>query len=51
VRAAREGFVAELRRKLAVAERAYLEDLMGSRDAVEGLEAFLAKRPARWENR
>jgi cyclohexa-1,5-dienecarbonyl-CoA hydratase len=51
VRAAREGFSAELRRKLAVVERAYLEDLMRSRDAVEGLEAFLAKRPARWENR
>jgi cyclohexa-1,5-dienecarbonyl-CoA hydratase len=51
VRAAREGFVAELRRKLAVLERAYLEDLMRSHDAVEGLEAFLAKRPALWENR
>jgi len=51
VRAAREGFTAELRRKLAVVERAYLDELMASRDAVEGLEAFLAKRPARWENR
>lgn len=51
VRAAREGFTAELRRKLAIVERAYLGELMGTRDAVEGLEAFLAKRPAHWEDR
>ncbi len=28
-----------------------LEELMSTRDAVEGLEAFIEKRPAKWENR
>jgi cyclohexa-1,5-dienecarbonyl-CoA hydratase len=32
-------------------ERLYLEKLMITRDAVEGLQAFLAKRPAHWEHR
>jgi cyclohexa-1,5-dienecarbonyl-CoA hydratase len=36
---------------LAAAERLYLEDLMGTHDATEGLEAFLAKRAPAWEHR
>ncbi len=36
---------------LAAAERLYLEDLMGTHDATEGLEAFLAKRAPDWEHR
>lgn len=32
-------------------ERAYLQDLMATEDAVEGLQAFLAKRPPQWRNR
>jgi cyclohexa-1,5-dienecarbonyl-CoA hydratase len=48
VRAARVGFVEEARRRLAQVETLYLEELMRSRDATEGLEAFLAKRPPAW---
>ncbi len=32
-------------------ERFYLEELMKTHDAVEGIEAFLAKRPPEWRNR
>lgn len=51
VRAARFDSVERIRRKLAEVERLYLEDLMATRDAVEGLNAFLAKRPPVWEDR
>jgi cyclohexa-1,5-dienecarbonyl-CoA hydratase len=51
VRAARLDFAARMTTKLALVERLYLEELMISRDAVEGLQAFLAKRPAHWEHR
>lgn len=36
---------------LATAQRIYVEDLMHTRDAVEGLEAFVAKRQPSWEHR
>ncbi|MAF65591.1 MAG: cyclohexa-1,5-dienecarbonyl-CoA hydratase [Planctomycetes bacterium] len=36
---------------LADLEERYLSELMETHDAVEGIEAFLAKRPARWEDR
>ena len=32
-------------------ERLYLDELMKSHDANEGINAFLAKRPAEWKNR
>lgn len=51
VRAARAGAVERIAEKLAAVERLYLEDLMATPDALEGLSAFLAKRPARWEDR
>ena len=51
VRAARIGFIGRVTAKLEAVERLYLDELMSTRDAVEGLEAFLAKRPAKWENR
>ena len=38
-------------RKLDAVERLYLEELMATRDAVEGLTAFLEKRPPVWEDR
>ncbi|MGO8916892.1 MAG: cyclohexa-1,5-dienecarbonyl-CoA hydratase [Stellaceae bacterium] len=51
MRAARLDLVERVRVKLARVEALYLDDLMATRDAVEGLEAFLAKRPPRWEHR
>ena len=51
VKAARIGYVKRVIAKLHKVERLYLKDLMSTRDAVEGLEAFIAKRPAKWENR
>jgi len=51
VRAARLDYVARLRDKLAQVERLYLNELMATHDAVEGLAAFLEKRPPRWEHR
>jgi cyclohexa-1,5-dienecarbonyl-CoA hydratase len=50
VRAARLDYVARVKTKLAAVEHLYLNELMATRDAVEGLEAFLAKRPAQWEH-
>ncbi len=51
VRAARYDFVYRIRRKLAEVERLYLEELMATHDAQEGLSAFIAKRPPVWEDR
>ncbi len=51
VRAARLDHTEKVLAKLEAVERLYLEELMSTHDAVEGLEAFIAKRPARWENR
>jgi cyclohexa-1,5-dienecarbonyl-CoA hydratase len=50
VHAARFDFVARVRRKLAEVERLYLKELMVTHDAVEGLTAFIAKRPPVWED-
>ena len=51
LRAARAG----VRRKVEVAldavERIYLDEVMATRDANEGIEAFLGKRPPQWEDR
>jgi cyclohexa-1,5-dienecarbonyl-CoA hydratase len=49
--AARASYVADVRRRLAEVERLYLERLMQTRDANEGLAAFLAKRKPKWEHR
>jgi cyclohexa-1,5-dienecarbonyl-CoA hydratase len=51
VHAARFDFVARVRRKLGEVERLYLKELMATHDAVEGLTAFIAKRPPVWEDR
>jgi len=51
VKAARHDYCSRIANKLNEVERLYLEELMSTRDAVEGLTAFTAKRPAKWENR
>jgi cyclohexa-1,5-dienecarbonyl-CoA hydratase len=51
VKAARHDYCTRVLAKLKEVENLYLESLMSTRDAVEGLEAFTAKRPAKWENR
>jgi cyclohexa-1,5-dienecarbonyl-CoA hydratase len=50
VRAARRGFATRFLSELAEVEKVYLENLMSTTDAVEGLQAFLEKRPPRWRN-
>jgi cyclohexa-1,5-dienecarbonyl-CoA hydratase len=51
VRAAREPFAELARARLDDVEALYLEKLMATRDAKEGLEAFLQKRAPKWEHR
>jgi cyclohexa-1,5-dienecarbonyl-CoA hydratase len=51
VKAARAGFAERISAKLETVERLYTDDLMASRDALEGLTAFIDKRPAKWEHR
>lgn len=48
VRAARADYCARVRTKLASVERSYLDELMRTHDAVEGIEAFIAKRTVQW---
>ena len=50
VRAARHGTTVRIATKLAAIERIYLDELMATADAVEGLTAFIEKRPARWKD-
>jgi cyclohexa-1,5-dienecarbonyl-CoA hydratase len=51
VAAARDEYRQRVIAKLERVEKLYLEKLMATHDAVEGLTAFLEKRPAAWENR
>jgi cyclohexa-1,5-dienecarbonyl-CoA hydratase len=51
VRAAREPFAELARARLEDVEALYLEKLMATRDAREGLEAFMQKRAPKWEHR
>lgn len=48
IAAARVGYAADVRARLGVVERQYLEVLMRTNDANEGLRAFLDKRAPRW---
>ena len=51
VQAAREPFAELARVRLSDVEALYLERLMATRDANEGLQAFIAKRQPVWEHR
>ena len=50
VRAARLDVGRALQTELKAVERLYLEDLMSTHDAVEGIRAFVEKRSPKWEN-
>jgi cyclohexa-1,5-dienecarbonyl-CoA hydratase len=49
--AARGDYLPEVRRRINEVERLYLDRLMQTRDANEGLAAFIAKRPPKWEHK
>jgi len=51
VAAARGDMVVAVRHRLGEVERLYLDRLMQTRDANEGLVAFLGKRKPKWEHR
>ena len=51
VEAARCDFTARVRSKIESVERKYLDQLMQTHDAVEGLQAFLQKRAVQWQHR
>jgi cyclohexa-1,5-dienecarbonyl-CoA hydratase len=50
VQAVRVDFSVRFRKRLAEVERLYLDDLMSTHDATEGLRAFLDKRQPEWKN-
>ena len=50
VKAARSDYAARVAAKIGTVERIYLDELMNTHDAVEGLKAFLGKRAAQWQH-
>jgi len=51
LRAARGAMLPEVKRRLREVEKLYLDELMKTHDANEGLAAFLEKRAPKWQNR
>ena len=50
VKAERADMIERVTQRIAFVEELYLKGLMATKDAVEGLNAFIEKRPARWED-
>jgi len=50
IKAARADYAARVRTKIKAVERLYLDELMKTHDAIEGLGAFVAKRPVQWQH-
>ncbi len=50
IKAARSDYAARVRAKIKFVERLYLDDLMKTHDALEGLGAFVAKRAVQWRH-
>jgi cyclohexa-1,5-dienecarbonyl-CoA hydratase len=50
VQAARAGFEERVRKELAAVEALFLDELIKTADAQEGLNAFLEKRQPEWKN-
>lgn len=50
VKAARSDYAARVRTKIKTVERLYLDELMKTHDAIEGLTAFVAKRAVQWQH-
>jgi cyclohexa-1,5-dienecarbonyl-CoA hydratase len=50
VRAARMQNLERIRKKMALVEKLYIDELMSTHDALEGLTAFMEKRAPSWEN-
>ena len=51
VKAARLDYVVRIEEKIRAVEKLYLGELMGTHDAVAGLESFIAKRAPQWQHR
>ncbi|HET9717909.1 MAG TPA: cyclohexa-1,5-dienecarbonyl-CoA hydratase [Pseudolabrys sp.] len=51
VKAARIDYTARVKEKIRAVERLYLDELMLTKDAVAGLQAFIAKRTPQWQHR
>jgi cyclohexa-1,5-dienecarbonyl-CoA hydratase len=50
IRAARTDYAARVKAKIKSVERLYLDELMKTHDAIEGLDAFVAKRAVQWQH-
>jgi cyclohexa-1,5-dienecarbonyl-CoA hydratase len=51
IKAARSDYVTRVKAKIEAVESMYLDGLMKTHDAVEGLQAFLGKRTPQWQHR